>query len=407
MPDIDVDFDQEQREQVIEYVLKKYGEDYVAHIITFGTLKARAAIRDVGRVLGIQAKKVDKIAKLIPFNAELQEALKSVRELRESYAKDEEVKLLIDYSMKLEGRARHASVHAAGVVISKDVLNEEIPTYSDGKTSIVSTQYQMKELEDLGILKMDFLGLKNLTILRKTVENIEKTRNLKFKLSEIPLDNQKAYELMTKADTMGVFQCESTGIRNLMRKMKIEKFEDIIALLALYRPGPLRSGMVEDFIAAKNHTSEIKYPHESLKGILEETYGVILYQEQIMKIVSEMAGYTLGEADELRRAIGKKIPEIMQQNREKFVKKSVEKGISEKKANEIYDLVEKFGGYGFNKSHSAAYALIVYWTAYFKANYPLEFFAAIMTTEVHNLDRFVIFVNEAKEKGLNIYFCQM
>ena len=402
MPDIDVDFDQEQREQVIEYVLKKYGEDYVAHIITFGTLKARAAIRDVGRVLGIQAKKVDKIAKLIPFNAELQEALKSVRELRESYAKDEEVKMLIDYSIKLEGRTRHASVHAAGVVISKDVLNEEIPTYSDGKTSIVSTQYQMKELEDLGILKMDFLGLKNLTILRKTVENIEKTRNLKLKLSEIPLDNQKAYELMTKADTMGVFQCESAGIRNLMRKMKIEKFEDIIALLALYRPGPLRSGMVDDFIAAKNHTSEIKYPHESLKGILEETYGVILYQEQIMKIVSEMADYTLGEADELRRAIGKKIPEIMQQNREKFVKKSMEKGVSEKKANEIYDLVEKFGGYGFNKSHSAAYALIVYWTAYFKANYELEFFAAIMTTESYNLDRFSEFFYEAREKGIKV-----
>ena len=303
---------------------------------------------------------------------------------------------------------RHASVHPAGVVISKDVLSDEIPTYSDGKTKIVSTQYQMKELEELGILKMDFLGLKNLTILRKTVENInleKKRKGQKDKviLNDIPLNDEKTYELLTKADTMGVFQCESAGIRSLMKKMKIEKFEDIIALLALYRPGPLRSGMVDDFINVKNNKTEIKYIDNSLKYILEETYGIILYQEQVMKIVSEMANYSLGEADELRRAIGKKIPELMKKNREKFVKNAQKKGVLIKKANEIYDLVEKFGGYGFNKSHSAAYALIVYWTAYFKANYPLEFFAAIMTTEVHNLDRFVVFVNEAREKGINVF----
>ena len=250
---------------------------------------------------------------------------------------------------------------------------------------------------------MDFLGLKNLTILRKTVENIEKRRKTKIVLNDIPLNDEKTYELLTKADTMGVFQCESAGIRSLMKKMKIEKFEDIIALLALYRPGPLRSGMVDDFINVKNNRTEIKYIDDSLKYILEETYGIILYQEQVMKIVSEMANYSLGEADELRRAIGKKNPELMKKNREKFVTNAQNKGVLSKKANEIYDLVEKFGGYGFNKSHSAAYALIVYWTAYFKANYPLEFFAAIMTTEVHNLDRFVVFVNEAKEKGINIF----
>ena len=250
---------------------------------------------------------------------------------------------------------------------------------------------------------MDFLGLKNLTILRKTVENIEKRRKTKIVLNDIPLNDEKTYELLTKADTMGVFQCESAGIRSLMKKMKIEKFEDIIALLALYRPGPLRSGMVDDFINVKNNRTEIKYIDNSLKYILEETYGIILYQEQVMKIVSEMANYSLGEADELRRAIGKKNPELMKKNREKFVTNAQKNGVLLKKANEIYDLVEKFGGYGFNKSHSAAYALIVYWTAYFKANYPLEFFAAIMTTEVHNLDRFVIFVNEAKEKGINIF----
>ena len=261
----------------------------------------------------------------------------------------------------------------------------------------------MKELEELGILKMDFLGLKNLTILRKTVENIEKRRKTKIVLNDISLNDEKTYELLTKADTMGVFQCESAGIRSLMKKMKIEKFEDIIALLALYRPGPLRSGMVDDFINVKNNRTEIKYIDDSLKYILEETYGIILYQEQVMKIVSEMANYSLGEADELRRAIGKKNPELMKKNREKFVTNAQNKGVLSKKANEIYDLVEKFGGYGFNKSHSAAYALIVYWTAYFKANYPLEFFAAIMTTEVHNLDRFVVFVNEAKEKGINIF----
>ena len=380
----------------------------MAHIITFGTLKARLAIRDVGRVLNVSLAKVDKIAKMIPFNTELKEALNNIPEFKKMYETDEEIKKVIDYSLKLEGKVRHASVHAAGVVISKDVLSDEIPTYSDGKTKIVSTQYQMKELEELGILKMDFLGLKNLTILRKTVENInleKKRKGQKDKviLNDIPLNDEKTYELLTKADTMGVFQCESAGIRSLMKKMKIEKFEDIIALLALYRPGPLRSGMVDDFINVKNNKTEIKYIDNSLKYILEETYGIILYQEQVMKIVSEMANYSLGEADELRRAIGKKIPELMKKNREKFVKNAQKKGVLIKKANEIYDLVEKFGGYGFNKSHSAAYALIVYWTAYFKANYPLEFFAAIMTTEVHNLDRFVVFVNEAREKGINVF----
>ena len=403
MPDIDIDFDQEQREIVIDYVVNKYGAEYVAHIITFGTLKARLAIRDVGRVLNVSLVKVDKIAKMIPFNTELKDALNNIPEIRKMYETDREIKRVIDYSLKLEGKVRHASVHAAGVVISKDVLSDEIPTYSDGKTKIVSTQYQMKELEELGILKMDFLGLKNLTILRKTVENIEKRRKTKIALNDIPLNDEKTYELLTKADTMGVFQCESAGIRSLMKKMKIEKFEDIIALLALYRPGPLRSGMVDDFINVKNNRTEIKYIDDSLKYILEETYGIILYQEQVMKIVSEMANYSLGEADELRRAIGKKNPELMKKNREKFVTNAQKNGVLSKKANEIYDLVEKFGGYGFNKSHSAAYALIVYWTAYFKANYPLEFFAAIMTTEVHNLDRFVIFVNEAKEKGINIF----
>ena len=402
MPDIDIDFDQEQREIVIDYVLKKYGKEHVAHIITFGTLKARAAIRDVGRVLGIDLKKVDIVAKLIPHNMELQEGIETIKSLRELYNRDNDVKVMIDYSKRIEGKVRHASVHAAGLVISKEELNEEIPLYSDGKMEMASTQYQMKELEDLGVLKIDFLGLKNLTVLRKTIENIEKNRGEKISLNEIKLDDKKTYELFTKADTLGVFQCESFGIRNLMKKVKIEKFEDIIALLALYRPGPLRSGMVDDFIAAKNTSVKIKYPDESLKNILEETYGVILYQEQVMKIANEMADYSLGEADELRRAIGKKIPEIIEQNREKFVTKAVAKGVKAEKANYIYNLIDKFGGYGFNKSHSAAYALIVYWTAYFKVNYMLEFFAALMSTEMYNIDRLSVIINEAREKKIEI-----
>lgn len=397
MPDIDIDFDQEQRELVIDYVFRKYGKDHVAHIITFGTLKARAAIRDVGRVLDVSLKKVDRVTKMIPFNMDLQDALENIYALKKMYSSDTEIRKMIDYSIKIEGRARHASVHAAGVVISKERLGEEIPVYSDGRTPIPSTQYQMKELEDLGILKIDFLGLKNLTILRKSVENIGN-----IELKSVPLNDVQTFRLMTEADTLGIFQCESFGIRQLMKKMKINTFEDIIALLALYRPGPLKSGMVDDFIRSKNESRAIKYIDESLKDVLKETYGVILYQEQVMRIASEMADYTLGEADELRRAIGKKIPEIMAENREKFVKNALNKGFGEQKAGEVYNLIEKFGGYGFNKSHSAAYAMIAYWTAYFKTNYPTEFFAAVMSTEMYNIERLSLFINEARSKGIKV-----
>ncbi len=402
MPDIDIDFDQEQREMVIDYVLKKYGYEKVAHIITFGTLKARAAIRDVGRVLNINLKKVDTVAKLVPFMMDLEPALESVDRLKELYNTDQEVKTLIDYSLKIEGRVRHASIHAAGIVISKDVLDEEIPTYSDGKTKILSTQYQMKELEDLGMLKMDFLGLKNLTVLRKTIENIKTYQDKNIDLYDIKLNDTKTYELLTNADTLGVFQCESQGIRRLMKKMRIDTFEDLIALLALYRPGPLRSGMVDEFINNKNNKRKVKYIDNMLEEILSETYGMILYQEQVMKIANVMGNYTLGEADELRRAMGKKIPEIMEQNKNKFVTNAQSKGVSKNKAEEVYNLIDKFGGYGFNKSHSASYALVAYWTAYFKVNYTKEFFAAIMSTEMYNIDRLSLFINEARDKGIKI-----
>lgn len=400
MPDIDIDFDQEQREKVIDYVVKKYGSDRVAHIITFGTLKARSSMRDVGRVLKVPLPKVDKAAKLVPFNLDLKSSINEIEELKQMYHNDEEIKKMINLSLKLEGNVRHASVHAAGIVISKDPLYKEIPLYSDGRSKSFSTQYQMKELEELGVLKIDFLGLKNLSVLRKTIENIKISYGLDINLQNISLDDEKTYQLMTKGDTLGVFQCESIGIQKLMRKMKIEKFDDIIALLALYRPGPLQSGMVDDFIQVKNGEKKVEYIEETLKDILKETYGLMLYQEQVMQILSVMGGYTLGEADEFRRAIGKKIPEIIYNNREKFIKQSIDRGYTKEKAFEVYSLIEKFGGYGFNKSHSAAYAMIAYWTAYFKANYPTEFFTALMTMEMNNINRLSILINEAKQRGI-------
>ena len=402
MPDIDIDICQERRQEVIEYVAGKYGLDKVAHIITFGTMKARAAIRDVGRVMDIDIKKVDKIAKMIPHFSTIKEALTANKELADLYNKDIHVQDLLDFSRGVEGRVRHASIHAAGIVITKEALNEDIPLYYDKKTSLVSTQYQMKELENLGILKMDFLGLKNLSIVQRTLDYIEKNRAIKINLDTLNLDDLKTYELLQRGDSLGIFQLESEGIIKLMKKLKPDKFEDIVALLALYRPGPLGSGMVDDYINVKNGLSRAKYPHDSLKDILEETYGVILYQEQVMKIANRMADYSMGEADLLRRAMGKKIAALMDENRDKFVKRSIEKGYDKNTAEEMFFLIDKFAGYGFNKSHSAAYALIVYWTAYFKANYQLEYFAALMTSEMNNIDKLALYIEDAKRHSVKI-----
>ena len=311
MPDIDIDICQERRSEVIDYVTKKYGEDKVAQIITFGRMKARAALRDVGRVLDVNLAKVDKIAKLIPAFSTLAEALRENSELREIYSEDSEIRNLIDLSQRLENKVRHASIHAAGVVITKDPLMDVVPLYGDNKDNTVSTQYQMKELEELGLLKMDFLGLRNLTNLQRTIEYIKESRGKDITLEKISLNEKEVYDMLSRGDSLGVFQLESTGIRKILIQLKPERFEDVIALLALYRPGPLGSGMVESFINCKNGLEEIKYPHESLEKVLKETYGVILYQEQVMKIANIMANYSLGEADLLRRAMGKKQASIM------------------------------------------------------------------------------------------------
>jgi DNA polymerase-3 subunit alpha len=396
MPDIDIDICQERRGEVIDYVTKKYGEDKVAQIITFGRMKARAALRDVGRVLDINLAKVDKVAKLIPAFFNLSDALKENTELRELYSEDGEIRNLINLSQRLENKVRHASIHAAGVVITKDPLIETVPLYSDNKDHIISTQYQMKELEDLGLLKMDFLGLRNLTNLQRTIDYIKETKNRDIKLDDISLNEKMVYETLSKGDSLGVFQLESTGIRKILVQLKPSRFEDIIALLALYRPGPLGSGMVESFINCKNGLEEIKYPHPTLEKVLKETYGVILYQEQVMKIANIMADYSLGEADILRRAMGKKEASIMDENREKFVERSIKNGYTKEKAEEIFYLIDKFAGYGFNKSHSAAYALIAYWTAYFKCFYPEEYYASIMTSEKSNVENVAFYIEDAK-----------
>ncbi len=403
MPDIDIDICQERRQEVIEYVIRKYGEDKVAQIITFGTMKARAAIRDVGRVMDTPLSKIDSVAKLVPFNATIQQTLNNVEEFKNMYLNDPEIQKVIDISARLENKVRHASVHAAGIVITKDPLTDTVPLYSDNKNKIVSTQYQMKELEDLGLLKMDFLGLRNLTNLQRAIDYIKEDLGEDIELSEIPLNSKKVYEMLSRGDTSGVFQLESQGIRKILLKLKPDRFEDIIALLALYRPGPLGSGMVDDFINGKNGISEIIYPHPSLELTLKETYGVILYQEQVMKIANIMANYSLGEADLLRRAMGKKNVQIMEENREKFVERSMENGYTKEKAIEMFDLIDKFAGYGFNKSHSAAYALIAYWTAYFKAYYMKHYYASLMTSEMSHVEDIAFYMEDAKAHNMKLH----
>ncbi|MEG2221021.1 MAG: DNA polymerase III subunit alpha, partial [Cetobacterium sp.] len=346
--------------------------------------------------------KVDKVAKLIPTFTTLEGALKESLELREMYSEDKEIRNLIDLSQRLENKVRHASIHAAGVVITKEPLTDVVPLYSDNKDKTISTQYQMKELEELGLLKMDFLGLRNLTNIQRTIDYIKETKGKNIKLEEIPLDEKDVYKMLSKGDSLGVFQLESTGIRKILVQLKPNKFEDLIALLALYRPGPLGSGMVESFINCKNGVEEIRYPHPSLEKILKETYGVILYQEQVMKIANIMANYSLGEADLLRRAMGKKQATIMLENRDKFIERATKNNYSKEKAEEIFDLIDKFAGYGFNKSHSAAYAMIAYWTAYFKFLYPEEYYASIMTSEKSNVENVAFYIEDAKNHKIKL-----
>ena len=402
MPDIDIDFCYERRDEVIAYVRKKYGNESVAQIITFGTMAARAAIRDVGRVLGFSYQEVDRLAKLIPTELEmtLEKALKVEPKLREVAESDQQVNRLIETSKALEGLARHASTHAAGVVISDGPLSDYCPLFKADDE--ITTQFDMKAVEKIGLLKMDFLGLRTLTVVDKACQLIKEKRGTKLNIHALELNDQTTYDMLGRGEAIGVFQLESSGMRDLLRKMKPKVFGDIVALLALYRPGPLGSGMVDDFIQRMHNPKLIKYDHPALEPILRETYGIILYQEQVMQIVSTLAGFSMAKADSLRRAMGKKIPEIMEREKQSFIegasKNNVQSGIAEK----IWNLIEYFSGYGFNKSHSTAYAYISYQTAYLKANYTIEFMTALLTSEKDNTDKIVRYIDESKRLGIAV-----
>jgi DNA polymerase-3 subunit alpha len=403
MPDIDVDICQEGRDRVIDYVRKKYGEDKVCQIITFGTLKPRMVVRDVGRVLGFSAKEVDKLAKLIPTDAKsIEDAISRAPEIKELMEKDENVKKLVEIAQKLQGLARQTSVHAAGVVIAPDTLTNYIPL-AKSKEGDITTQYDMNQIEALGLLKMDFLGLKTLTIIDKTVKLIERIHKVKIDPYNLPLNDEKTYKLLQEGNTVGVFQLESAGMRNLMRRLKPTTFEDIIALVALYRPGPLNSGMAESYIRRKHGKESVDYIFPELKPILEETYGLFIYQEQIMQIANVLAGYTLGEADELRRAMGKKKKEIMEAHRSKFINNAVERGYPAEKVKKLFEDIAKFAEYGFNKSHSAAYAYLAYVTAYLKAHYPKELMAVMMSLDYAKADEIVKLIKDCKDNGIPVY----
>ena len=403
LPDIDIDFCERRRGEVIEYVTRKYGRENVAQIITFGTMKARAVVRDVGRALNMPYAEVDKVAKQIPpaLDMTLDKALAENPALKQLEAADAGVRDLLQAARRLEGMTRHASVHAAGVVIAPKAITEFAPLYK-GAHDEITTQWGMKEIERIGLLKMDFLGLSTLTLLDDAVKEIERTAGERLDLATLPLDDKKTYDLFSNGLTLGVFQFESSGMREILRKARPQRFEDLIALNALYRPGPLRGGMVDDFINRKHGRVDVTYDLPQLEPVLRETYGVIAYQEQVMRIANEVAGFTLGEADLLRKAMGKKDASVMQAQRQKFVDGARKRGTSEKKAAALFDLMEAFAGYGFNKSHSTTYALLAYHTAYLKANYPAHFMAALLTIESQNTAKVTMYLGECREMGVKV-----
>ncbi len=401
-PDIDIDFADDRRADVIEYVRKKYGKDSVAQIITFGTMGAKSVVRDVARVMGLPYGDGDRLAKMIPFDLkmDLTKALKQSPEFKEAYETEDVTRELIDTALILEDLTRNASVHAAGVVIGDQPLVNLLPLKTDEDGAIV-TQYAMGPVGDLGLLKMDFLGLKTLTVIRNTCEMVKRTHGISVDVDQLPLDDKKTYDLLNRAETLGVFQLESGGMRDLCKKFQISSVEHITALVALYRPGPM--DLIPDFIKRRHGEIEIKYEHPLLESISKETYGILIYQEQVMQATQLLAGFTLGAADLLRRAMGKKKVEEMQQQREKFVKGCKEtNNIPATKANQIFDLLEKFAGYGFNKSHAAAYAIVAYQTAYLKANYPVEFFCAMMTNDMANTEKLSEYIAEARAFGIEV-----
>ena len=401
MPDIDMDFADIRRNEVLNYVGEKYGHDHVAQIITFGTMAARAAVRDVGRVLDEPYEFCDKISKSIPMFTKLDEAIKTVPEVKELYANDPAAKRILDYALRLEGVARHASTHACGVLITKDPLTEYVPIQfaSSADRSIIS-QYSLHPIEDLGLLKMDFLGLKNLTIIESALKIIKNTRNLDINIDEIPLDDKKAYKLFQDGETTGVFQFESSGMKRYLRELKPTIFEDIIAMVALYRPGPME--WIPDYIAGKHEKKKVSYLHPKLAPILEKTYGVAIYQEQVMQIARDLAGFSMGQADVLRKAMGKKIASLLAEQKEKFIEGCVKNGVYKELGEKVFSFIEPFAGYGFNRSHAACYAMIGYQTAYLKAHWPVEFMAALLTADQGDTDRVAIEIEECRNMGIKI-----
>ena len=403
MPDFDIDFCQDRRDEVIAYVRERYGEDRVAHIITFGKLQARAVLRDVGRVLQMPYGQVDRLCKLVPVNPTnpitLPQALAGEPRLQEARDAEPIVAKLLDIGQRLEGLYRHASTHAAGVVIADRALIELVPLYRDARAQLPATQFNMKWAEAAGLVKFDFLGLKTLTVIETARELIAR-RGVTLDPAKLPLDNTPTFELLQHGDTVGVFQLEGQGMREALRKLKPDRFEDIIAIVALYRPGPMDN--IDSYVNRKHGREQPDYLHPAIQPILEETYGVIIYQEQVMQIAQVLSGFSLGEADLLRRAMGKKIKKEMAQQRNRFIEGAVGKGVDRGRAEFIFELVAKFAGYGFNKSHAAAYALIAYQTAYLKANHPVEFLAASMTLDIGNTDKLNGFAQEARRMGIRI-----
>ncbi len=408
MPDFDVDFCMENRDRVIDYVAQKYGRDHVSQIITYGSMAAKAVVRDVGRVMGQPYGFVDKLAKLIPFELgiTLDKALEQEEELRRRYEEDEDVRAILDMARKLEGLSRNAGKHAGGVVIAPTPLTEFTPLYCEAGGQSLVSQFDKDDVEAVGLVKFDFLGLRTLTIIDWAVQTIDQQRRVAgeapLDITLIPMDDPASYRLLKDCATTAVFQLESRGMKDLIKRLQPDCFEDIVALVALFRPGPLQSGMVDDFINRKHGRAKVEYPHPDLEPILKPTYGVILYQEQVMQIAQVLAGYTLGGADLLRRAMGKKKAEEMAKQREIFTTGALERGVEEKTATYIFDLMEKFAGYGFNKSHSAAYALVSYQTAWLKAHYPAAFMAAVLSSDMDNTDKVVTFIDECHDMTLAV-----
>ncbi len=406
MPDIDLDFQDNRRDEVLNYVAKKYGQDHVSHIITFGTLGAKAAVRDVGRALGMAYGDTDRIARLIPgtLNITLQQALEQSAELKESYDADAAIRQLIGYAQRLEGISRHASTHAAGVVISKEPLIQHVPLQrvskgGDGQTMPMA-QFSMENIARIGLLKMDFLGLTNLNILARAKEIVKRSCGVDLDLTHLPLDDPGTYALLSQGETGGVFQLESAGMRKYIRELKPSVFGDIAAMIALYRPGPMEH--IPTFIKSKQGLEPVRYPHEALENILKETYGVIVYQDQVLFIVRAFAGYTLGQADIFRKAMGKKIAEVMKKQKVNFIEGAKKKGYSEEIAEEVYKLIEPFAGYAFNKAHSVSYAMVAYQTAYLKANYPVEYMTALLSVQCGDMEKVTSAIGECGRLGIEI-----